>query len=142
MRTTLAQAALPISSQNTLVNRMQAPVGTPNEMGFGNAGSEMSQQYVALNQAAQREDQNLRTAKPGIAAQADGREKALEAAMATDAYRYTQEGIAFRNNFMETKGLLPENGYVAAMGTLNKDAQLQLLDAVRATAGANQMNLA
>ena len=139
MRTTLAQAALPISSQNTLVNRMQAPVGTPNEMGFGNAGSEMSQQYVALNQAAQREDQNLRTAKPGIAAQADGREKALEAAKATDLYRY---GTAI--NFANEKKalLLPEDGYVAAMGTLNKDAQLQLLDAVRATAGANQMNLA
>ena len=43
---------------------------------------------------------------------------------------------------MEKYGLIPENGYVAAMGTLNKDAQLQLLDAVRATAGANQMNLA
>ena len=83
----------------------------------------------------------VKTAKQQDADKSD-KNKALEAAMATDAYRYTQEGIAFRNNFMETKGLLPENGYVAAMGTLNKDAQLQLLDAVRATAGANQMNLA
>ena len=140
MNTKLAQVALNVSSD--LSNRGKAPAGTPNEMGFSNAGSTMSQQYVALNQAAQRNDQNLRTAKPGVAAQADGRDKALDAAMATDAYRYGQAEIAFRNNAMEKYGLIPENGYVAAMGTLNKDAQLQLLDAVRATAGANQMNLA
>tara|TARA_R100001443_G_scaffold47441_1_gene60086 strand:- start:2804 stop:3226 length:423 start_codon:yes stop_codon:yes gene_type:complete len=140
MNTKLAQVALNLSSD--LSNREKAPAGTPNEMGFSNAGSTMSQQYVALNQAAQRNDQNLRTSKPQLEAQLSGRDKALEAARATDAHRYTQEGIAFRNTFMETKGLLPENGYVAAMGALNKDAQLQLLDAVRATAGANQMNLA
>ena len=112
MNTTLAQAALNISTGDKLSPRTLAPVGTPTEVGYSNAGSER------------------------------GQEKAQLSAENTDAYRYGQAAIAFRNNFLEKSGLISPNGPVAAMGSMSGVQEAALLNAIRSLSpGTNTGNL-
>lgn len=142
MNTSLAQAALNISTGNKLSPRTLAPVGTPTEVGYSNAGSERAQQYVALNQAATRNNQNLNTAASQSQAKFSGQEKAQLSAENTDAYRYGQAAIAFRNNFLEKSGLISPDGPVAAMGSMSGDQEAALLNTIRSLSpGTNTGNL-
>ena len=140
MNKTIAQAALPVSSQGTLnAARITAPPGTPVPGGYSNPKSEDTYAHARLLQSGVKNAQNLRTQNNQIRAHKAIQDKALAANMSTDEYMYGQAEIAFRNNFLESRGLIPQDGMVAAMGMLNAAAQENL---IRNTSAANQMNLA
>tara|TARA_R100001163_G_C5049052_1_gene186017 strand:+ start:60 stop:482 length:423 start_codon:yes stop_codon:yes gene_type:complete len=140
MNKTIAQTALPISSQGTLnAARITAPPGTPVPGGYSNPKSESTNAHTRLAQVGTRNNQNLTTQANQIRAHKAIQDKALAANMSTDEYMYGQAEIAFRNNFLESRGLIPQDGMVAAMGMLNAAAQENL---IRNTSAANQMNLA
>ena len=140
MNKTIAQAALPVSSQGTLnAARITAPPGTPVPGGYSNPKSEDTYAHARLFQSGVKNAQNLRTQNNQIIAHKTVQDKAVAAGMSSDEYMHGRTRIAFRNNFLESRGLIPEDGYVAAMGMLNDAAREDL---IRNTAAANQMNLA
>lgn len=140
MNKTIAQAALPVSSQGTLnAARITAPPGTPEPGGYTNPKSEDTYAHTQLFQSGVRNAQNLRTQHNQIVAHKTVQDTAAEADKANEAQKYGAAEIAFRNNFLESRGLIPEDGYVAALGMLNDAAREDL---IRNTAAANQMNLA